>query len=298
MSEEIPQQEGFLSHRQILIVFSGLMLGMLLAALDQTIVATALPTIVGDLGGLCNDIGYLPGAAWFGRVRGEFLNMLMEISGNRYGRSLVVPGGVRFGIDEDQRTRFVARLHVAAHDVRDTAEISFRTPSVASRFEQTGTVSKETAEALGLVGPVARASGCDRDVRRDHPFGVYRRAPIPVARSEAGDVMARAQVRTLEVEHSIVFLCEQLEALPEEVLRSEVPAPRGDRIAVAMLEGWRGELVHVAITSADGSLADYKVIDPSFHNWFGLAFAMRGNQISDFPLCNKSFDLSYAGHDL
>ncbi len=253
---------------------------------------------VGDLGALCNDVGYLPGASWFGRLRGEFLNLLMELSGNRFGRSLVRPGGVRFRISAEQQKDFLARLTKAERDLRDTAEVTFDTPAVCSRFEHTGVVTREVAQTLGLVGPVARASGCDRDVRRDHPFGIFRFVHIPVALVEAGDVMARALVRWLETQRSITFLREQLSELSEESLCVDAPELRPKSLAVSTVEGWRGEIVHVAITSTDGKLAGYKIVDPSFHNWFGLAMALRGNQISDFPLCNKSFNLSYAGHDL
>ncbi len=256
----------------------------------------------GDLGSLCNDIGFLPGASWFGRLRGEFLNLLLDLSGNRFGRGLLRPGGVRFGLSAEQRRDFLPRLAAAERDLKDTAQATFDSPSVGSRFEHTGVVTQETAQALGLVGPVSRASGCDRDARRDHPFGIYRFAHIPVARVESGDVMARALVRWLETQRSLTFLREQIHELPPETLSvgpdRSVDRLSPDSLAVAIVEGWRGEIAHVAATSSDGRLVGYQVVDPSFHNWFGLAMALRGGQISDFPLCNKSFNLSYAGHDL
>jgi Ni,Fe-hydrogenase III large subunit len=253
---------------------------------------------VGDLAALCNDIGYLPGASWFGRLRGEFLNLLLELSGNRFGRGLVVPGGVRFGFESGHRQDFLSRLAAAGRDLQKTADIVFGDSTVASRFERTGIVARETAEELGLVGPVARASGCDRDARRDHPFGVYRFAHIPAAITESGDVLGRALVRWIETQRSLIFLSEQIAELPSGALCAAVPKLTPGSLVISMVEGWRGEIVHVAVTSRDGTLAGYKVVDPSFHNWFGLAIAMRGNEISDFPLCNKSFNLSYAGHDL
>jgi len=253
---------------------------------------------VGDLGALCNDVGYQPGASWFGRLRGEFLNLLMELSGSRFGRSLVRVGGVRFGLSAGQREDFLGRLAAAERDLHDTARATFDASSVGSRFEHTGVVSRETAEELGLVGPVARASGCDRDVRRDHPSGIFRFAHVPVARVESGDVMARALVRWLEIQRSITFVREQLEELPPESLSVDPGEPASDTVAVSMVEGWRGEIAHVAATAGRGRLAAWKVVDPSFHNWFALTVALRGGQISDFPLCNKSFNLSYAGHDL
>jgi Ni,Fe-hydrogenase III large subunit len=253
----------------------------------------------GDLGALCNDVGYQPGASWYGRLRGDFLNLLIELSGNRFGRGLLVHGGVRFQLPASERAGFMKRFETATTDFERIADVIFDAPSVVSRFEHTGSLSKEIADELGLVGTVARACGLDRDARRDHPEGLYRFTSIPVAVRETGDVMARAEVRREEVGHAVVFVRTLLEALVE----GPVAGPPTERLqpsslSVSMIEGWRGEIVHVAISSADGQLAGYKIVDPSFHNWFGLAIALRGNQISDFPLCNKSFNLSYAGHDL
>ncbi|MCU0663759.1 MAG: NADH-quinone oxidoreductase subunit C [Myxococcota bacterium] len=253
---------------------------------------------IGDLGALCNDVGFLPGGSWFGRLRGEYLNLSLDLCGNRFGHGFLKVGGIRFGLSAAQRKDFLVRLAKAAKDVKSIAELTFDTPSIGARFERTGIVSRELAEELGLVGPAARASGCDRDVRRDHPCGLYRFAHIPVATIESGDVMARALVRWLETERSSRFMCEQIEQLQEDKLAVEVPSPRPSHLVVSLVEAWRGEVVHVAATDATGKLAVYKVTDPSLHNWFGLAMSLRGNQISDFPLCNKSFNLSYAGHDL
>jgi Ni,Fe-hydrogenase III large subunit len=253
---------------------------------------------VGDLGALCNDVGYLPGASWFGRLRGEFLNLLMQLSGNRFGRSLLRTGGVRFDLSAPERKNFLSRLSAAERDLKTIADVTFESASVTARFEDTGVVPREWAEMLGLVGPVARASGCDRDVRRDHPFGIFRFTQIPVALTEAGDVMARALVRWLEAQRSLSFVREQLEQMPDGPVAIDPGPCSPQSVVVSMVEGWRGEIVHVAITNKTGELADYKVVDPSFHNWFGLSMALRGQQISDFPLCNKSFNLSYAGHDL
>ncbi len=174
----------------------------------------------------------------------------------------------------------------------------FGANSVVARFEHAGTLSRAVAEDLGLVGPVARASGCDRDARRDHPHGIYRFAYIPVALAETGDVLARVLVRWLEIQRSMAFLRELVVEMDDDCGSGELPPLRPENVAVALVEGWRGEIAHVAVTSTEGEILGYTFVDPSFHNWLGLAVAMRGNQISDFPLCNKSFNLSYAGHDL
>jgi len=151
---------------------------------------------------------------------------------------------------------------------------------------------------LGLVGPAARACGLERDVRLDFPSGIFRFAHIPLSTWQTGDVFARAFVRWLEIQRSAAFLREQWSTLPGGPIRVEIGTCQTDSLAVALVEGWRGEICHVALTNAQGCFARYKIVDPSFHNWMGLAMALRGQQISDFPLCNKSFNLSYCGHDL
>lgn len=252
----------------------------------------------GDLGALANDVGYLPTASFCGRLRGDFLNITAAVCGSRFGRGLVRPGGVGFDVDERLAEDLRTRLDKAVADVEDAADLLWSSASVMSRFENTGAVSEETARALGLVGFAARASGLYRDVRYDHPWGIYRFRKIPVSVMQTGDVFARAYVRWLEVRRSAVFVREQLRALPDGPTLATHGALKADRVCVSMVEGWRGEICHVAITGSDGKFEAYKVVDPSFHNWTGLAMALRDQGISDFPLCNKSFDLSYCGHDL
>ncbi|MGH7342940.1 MAG: hydrogenase, partial [Candidatus Rokuibacteriota bacterium] len=252
----------------------------------------------GDLGALANDVGFLPTASYCGRLRGDFLNLTAALCGSRFGRGLVRPGGAGFDVEPARAQQMLPRLESALRDVSGAANLLWETPSVLARFEETGAVSKKDAEALGLVGVAARASGLDRDVRQEFPWGLYRFAQIPVSTMTTGDVFARAHVRWLEIQRSVAFVREQLRALPAGPVRVKAGDLAPERLAVSMVEGWRGEICHVAITDAAGKFAAYKVVDPSFHNWTGLAMALRGQQISDFPLCNKSFNLSYCGHDL
>jgi Ni,Fe-hydrogenase III large subunit len=253
---------------------------------------------IGDLGALAGDVGFLPTAAYCGRIRGDALNLTALLCGNRFGRGLVRPGGVLCDLGPEQAAAFLERLEGVVADAAGAVELLWETPSAMARFEGTGTVSRETAEAIGLVGPAARACGLERDVRRDFPSGAYRSAHIPVVTWPTGDVFARARVRWLEVRNSCGFVRERVEALPAGGLKEETGPLAPGRLVVSLVEGWRGEICHVAVTGEDGRFARYKVVDPSFHNWFGLACALRNQQISDFPLCNKSFNLSYCGHDL
>jgi Ni,Fe-hydrogenase III large subunit len=254
----------------------------------------------GDMGALSGDVGYLPTASFCGRIRGDFLNMSALLCGSRFGRGLVRPGGVNFDLLPPQIEALDSRLVAAGRDYSGAVELLWNSPSVMARFEKTGRVSSENALSLGLVGPPARACGIERDVRQDYPFGAYRESGMATQLDAGGgDVLARARVRWNESLASMEFIRGQLKAMPlgEEKIRA-CGAGQANSLVVALVEGWRGEICHVAITDPSGKFQRYKITDPSFHNWSGLALAMRNQQISDFPLCNKSFNLSYCGFDL
>jgi Ni,Fe-hydrogenase III large subunit len=253
---------------------------------------------VGDLGAIAGDIAYQPAAAFFGRMRGECLNLLMTLSGNRYGRGLIRPGGLAFDLPPEMAAEMRGRLEQLQEELQPVAKLLFDSSSVQGRLEGVGVVSRDLCVELGFVGPVARACDVARDVRHDHPYGIFRFAHIPVASAWTADVYARTLVRWLEVERSLEFVLEQLAALPRGEPRVPCGALQPDELVVALQEGWRGEIAHVVVTDSRGAIRRQKVVDPSFHNWTAVAIAMPGNQISDFPLCNKSFNLSYAGHDL
>jgi Ni,Fe-hydrogenase III large subunit len=253
---------------------------------------------IGDLGALANDVGFLPTASHCGRLRGDALNMTALLCGSRFGRGMVRPGGVGFDVDGARVAELLHRLEAMEEDTSVAVGLLWDAPSVLARLEDTGKLPREVAVELGIVGPAARASGLTRDVRHDQPSGIFRFAHIPVATYDAGDVFARALVRWLEIQQSIEFVRTQLNAIPAGEPLVPLGPLSADSLALALNEGWRGEVCHVAITDQRGSFARYKVVDPSFHNWTGLAYAMRDQDISDFPLCNKSFNLSYCGHDL
>lgn len=252
----------------------------------------------GDLGALALDIGFLPTSSFCGRIRGDFLNMSAVLCGSRFGRSFMRCGGVAYDVDQARIDELLKRLDAAETDVTVAVNLLWDTQSVMARFEKIGVVSNKTAQDLGLVGPAARAAGLLRDVRHDHSSGIYCFTHIPVSMCSSGDVFARAYVRWLEIQHSIKFIREQLQALPGGRILTECKKLLPSSIAVSLTEGWRGEVCHVGITDASGKFSRYKIVDPSFHNWPGLAMALRNQQISDFPICNKSFNLSYCGHDL
>ena len=252
----------------------------------------------GDMGALANDVAFLPTSAACGKIRGDFLNLTALICGNRFGRRLVRPGGCRQDLEPARAAQLIERLKTALADVDQAVAWFWDAAAVRTRFENVGTVFAAQATEIGMVGPAARACGLVRDVRYDHPAGWHRFAQAPIAVWPSGDVFARARVRSLEIQRSGQYLLEQLAAPAEGEFHAEPAAPAPDTFAIALVEGWRGEVCHLALTDAAGKFRRYKIIDPSFHNWTGLALALRGTAISDFPICNKSFNLSYCGFDL
>ncbi len=256
-----------------------------------------------DTGALCMDIGYQLGQVACEALRTIVINTTQRICGNRFGKGLIRPMGSNFTIDSALARDIVHKTGEVARRYEEVIDDLKNTPSVLARFEECGVVSRATALRIGAVGMAARASGLNRDVRCTHPWGVYDDSfsHEGIARHQ-GDVMARLMVRAREVFQSITyvqFICELMAEQPEEVSAPDYDLrPLPGMLAVAMVEGWRGEICHAAVTDYRGRLACYKVKDPSMHNWLALALAVRGAGISDFPVCNKSFNLSYCGHDL
>jgi len=253
---------------------------------------------IGDLGALAGDVAFLPGMSFYGATRTLVINGLLSFSGSRFGRGLIRPGGVAHDINDEQRSRLDVALSRTCKDTERLSEAMFASPSVLSRFERTGIVSFEEAQSMGFSGPTARASGVPCDVRFDHPFGLYRLMPVHPVVLDGGDVFSRAWIRYAEAITSLEYVRERLAALPEGSLVRRLAPAAPSRLVVSMVEGWRGEIVHAVMTDEDGRVCRHRVQDPSLANWYALALAVRGNGISDFPICNKSFNLSYCGNDL
>ncbi len=254
---------------------------------------------LGDLAAIANDIAYLPGSSMFGVQRTRVINTSLAICGSRFGRGWIRPGGVLFGIDETEKELIKNNLTDIWIQVRQVAATMFNNSGTLSRLEQTGVVTEETALSLGLVGMAARSSNLKRDARNNHPSGCYTEFPIPMRVLDSGDVYARAWLRYLEISDSIHWILDILNHIPPvNPLVQDIPLPAADSLTLSLVEGWRGEILHAVITDETGQVICYKIIDPSFHNWNALAMSVRANGISDFPLCNKSFNLSYCGFDL
>jgi Ni,Fe-hydrogenase III large subunit len=250
------------------------------------------------LGGIANDIGYAIGSSSYGRLRTLVINSSAMLCGSRFGRGFIVPGGLRFDPTDDALERVKENLSTVQKDIAAINSVMIESTSVVSRLDHTGVVSGEWAKAIGMVGPAARACGVELDTRSQFPYGTYRYTHLPLFTVSTGDVFARTRMRSFEIDESLQFIFDQLENLSPGPVKNPLNDIQPDAGVISLVEGWRGEIVHCVFTDSSGGFRRYKIKDPSFHNWYGLALALRNEAISDFPLCNKSFDLSYAGHDL
>lgn len=264
-------------------------------ALELERVAMHLAT----LSGLCADIGLLQGATTYGRLRTTAINTTQRLCGSRFGRSALRPGGVRLRCSAELAREAAAGVELLRTDLEPINELFLSSRTVQHRLRGVGTLTAAQALELGVVGVVARASGVPLDLRARAGAGAYELLPIAPLVQTDGDCWARALLRIAEITASLAWLSHALERYPTQPpsLLPLGPFPPNE-LALALVEGHRGEVVHCLETGPHGELRQYKVQDPSFRNWLGLALAVRGNDISDFPICNKSFDLSYCGNDL
>lgn len=249
------------------------------------------------LAGIATDVGFLPGSSTYSRLRTAVINTMMRISGSRFGRGWIRPGGIRFGLDSKMRTEIIGILKSLQKDIQIINDCMFSARSVRSRLKNVGKISAEDAKNLGLVGMIARSCGVFIDLRfGELSWKDYLHQPINLANT-SGDCFARSLFRRDEIDASIKWLFSVLENdLSPSMTLLDALIPNS--LVITLIEGWRGEIVHCLETDARGNLLHYRLQDPSLRNWFGLAYAMRNNEISDFPICNKSFDLSYCGNDL
>ncbi|MFI5384741.1 MAG: NADH-quinone oxidoreductase subunit C [Fimbriimonadales bacterium] len=255
---------------------------------------------IGDLGALCGDIGFSAGASLFAPLRGAVLGLAELVTGSRLQRYYVLPGGVSRDLPDGSRRKLGKALIQVRGRLAELVPLMLDNPAVLERMEGTGHLAASFCRDFGVVGPAARASGSSYDVRHVFPHGLFPpRAPV-VATRVGGDALCRAQVRADEAFASLDLLAELVDDLPDGSIAlpcvKERLAP--DSVGIGIVEAWRGELIHWVTTRSDGSIARYAIKDPSFSNWTGLGVAVRGNLVPDFPLCNKSFNLSYSGNDL
>jgi Ni,Fe-hydrogenase III large subunit/Ni,Fe-hydrogenase III component G len=252
---------------------------------------------IADVGAIANDVGFLIANAHAGRMRELVLGLNVTLTGSRALRGMVAIGGVRRDWRPDQVEAIEKTLKAVEREFRDLVVILLSSDSTRDRLEHTGILRPEKALTLGIVGVAGRASGVDCDTRRDHPYEAYSQLPFKVPVYRTGDVRHRMQVRIDEVAESIQMIRAAVALLPEGPHRAPTkPIPPG-RCALSAVEGWRGEIIHWVRIGEGNRIERCKVKDPSINNWPAIVEAVEGNIIADFPVINKSFNLSYSGTD-
>lgn len=251
---------------------------------------------IADFGAICNDTGFAVAHSHCFRIRERLLRLNKRLTGNRLLRGGIIPGGVEHDLPPD--LHLAAEIDAILADFNEVVDISLGNSMLVDRLEGTGRLTLKTAADHGVVGYVARASGMDIDVRRDHPFAAYHRLIFKVPVLETGDVSARTMVRVEEVRESVSLILQALTKLPDGPISQHLGKLPAWEPAFGIVEGWRGAIIHWIMVDDQGKLYRVKVKDPSFVNWPALPFAMLKNIVPDFPLCNKSFNQSYSGNDL
>ena len=254
---------------------------------------------IADVGAICADTGFAVANTHAMRLREDVLRLNERLTGHRLLRGAIVPGGVEL--------KHFSNLHIAdiiktvqqvGDDFDEVVAMALDSTLVLDRLHGTGILPNQTARELQVAGVPARASGIDADTRRDHPYAVYDELQFRVPLFQEGDVWSRMMVRVEEARESIKLIVQVMDALPVGEIVQPVGALPSEAGGFGLVEGWRGPIWHWVSTGENGSLARVKIKDPSFCNWPALNYAILNNIVPDFPLCNKSFNLSYAGNDL
>ncbi len=257
---------------------------------------------IGDTAALCGDVAYQLGQVVCEALRTTIINTTQLWCGNRFGKGLIRPGGTNYPLNDNVTDEIMRVLTDTGKRYSEIADRIFTLPSVLARFEDIGIVTRQQAADTGAVGMAARTCGIPRDIRKTHPFQYYKSYPVQPVMHFTGDVLARGMQRVLEVKESAKIISDLIGIWKQNSGHNLMPdynyKLKPGSYAVSLVEGWRGEICHAAVTGDNGEIIHYYVKDPSFHNWMSLALAVRNQEISDFPVCNKSFNLSYCGHDL
>ena len=252
---------------------------------------------VNDIGGIAVDVGFSFPNAFASMIKERILALNEEISGSRYLKGINKVGGVSKDLDGPKRDVLLNSLDAISSDFTQLRAMLTSSISFMDRVDKTGILKKKTAVDLGIVGLAARASGIATDLRKVFP-GIYSNAKFNLIKEEEGDVLARLNVRFREFEESARLTRVFAGNMGQGDICAAVKIEPKEGCAIGCVEGWRGPVLYWIKTDASGLIERCKITDPSFHNWQGLCFAVLGNIIPDFPLCNKSFDLSYSGNDL
>jgi Ni,Fe-hydrogenase III large subunit/Ni,Fe-hydrogenase III component G len=251
-----------------------------------------------DIGAVCNDAAFAFMLYQCTRLREILLRRNFKLFGHRFIMDRVVPGGVTVDVDSDGKREILAELDAFSSDFEKLVKIYEETPSLEDRVRDTGVLTPETARELCAVGGVARASGIFVDCRVQNPFPPYDSLNVDVPTLVSGDVHARVWIRVLEIRESMRIIRRVLDRISEGPIFTAASAPLPESVGFSAVEGWRGEIIYWLQAGPAGDINRCMVRDPSSVNWLGLEQAVKGNIVPEFPLCNKSFNQSYSGHDL
>ena len=253
---------------------------------------------IADIGAIATDVAFVVPAARAQAQREGLVRLNERLFGTRLLRGTIALGGVKRDVSREGVQALGSHLATTESQFDDLIEMLIDSGSFTDRVDATGILPQQAARDLGIVGPAARASGVDGDLRRDHPHDAYGTLRFEVPVEDGGDVRARLMIRAREASQSFSILRQVLDALPDSPLQTPLPDELPRRAsALGWAEAWRGPCTHWVATDDRGRVSRVKVTDPSFLNWPGLVLAVPGNIIPDFPVINKSFNLSYSGND-
>jgi Ni,Fe-hydrogenase III large subunit/Ni,Fe-hydrogenase III component G len=250
-----------------------------------------------DMGGIALDVGFSFPAQFASLIKEAILQLNDAVCGSRYLKGVNTVGGTLLDIDTVRSALIRTALTKIRKDFCALEEMLFSSVSFMDRADATGILHTKTARDLGITGLAARASGVGLDMRKVFP-DIYHGLSFKTAKEQAGDVAARLKVRCSEVTESLELIHQCLEKLATCDSKTKIVTTEKNGVALGYVEAWRGPVLVWARFGSSGHIERCKIVDPSFHNWEGLSYAVLGNIIPDFPLCNKSFDLSYSGNDL
>ena len=256
---------------------------------------------LGDIGAICNDVAFTFGFYQFGRLREAWQRLSLESFGHRFMMDRIVPGGVTADISDQAAVAMQKQIATMRKELDGLYDILDDLPSLEDRFDTAGRLSPEAARAYGAVGYVGRASGVAFDVRHDAPYAPYDRLTVEVPVFDSGDVTARVQVRTREILASFSLIEKLIAETPGGAVGPvsvEWKFPAAGAEGLGLVEGFRGEILAYVRFGEDGRVARYFPRDPSWFSWPALERLIHGNIVPDFPVCNKSVNGSYSGHDL
>jgi Ni,Fe-hydrogenase III large subunit/Ni,Fe-hydrogenase III component G len=252
---------------------------------------------LGDLGALGNDAGFRFGLNQFSRLKELVSRHNYKLFGHRYLMDSIIPGGVATDLSTADLNDLFNEIHLVRREVNTLESIYREHDGLQDRFLTTGIIDFNLATHLGLLGLAARASGVKNDWREDFPYLPYNQFHFKSKIQSAGDVAARVAIRFLEIESSLQLVERILSTLPKGSVRRTLPAVHSSKIGLGCVEGWRGPIITVLCNSDKKHLHWSQIHDPSWQNWPALEHAVIGNIVPDFPLINKSLNLSYSSHD-